>query len=100
MCNLLGYAQATYMKLGIHMLATDLQFALLSKKHMSLIEACLPLYTAPVAFLHKRVMSQHHPFIAPGGLGAKNKQGLGRSPEILMVHWPFELKNKAYKFSC
>ena len=77
------------MKLGINMLAKDLQFALLSKHHMSLSEACLPLYTAPVAVLHKRVMRQHHPFIAPGG-----------SPEILMVHWPFGLKYKAYKLSC
>ena len=100
MCNLLGYAQTTYVKLGINMLAIDLPFALLSKYHMSLSEACLPLYTAPVAFLHKRVMRQHHPFIAPGGLGAKKKQGSGRSPEILLVHWPFGLKCKAYKPSC
>ena len=57
-----------YMKLGINMLAKDLQFALLSKHHMSLSEACLPLYTAPVAVLRKRVMRQHHPFIAPGGI--------------------------------
>ena len=33
-------------------------------------------------------------------LGAKKKQGSGRSPEILMVHWPFGLKYKAYKPSC
>ena len=35
-----------------------------------------------------------------GPLGAKKKQGSGRSPEILMVHWPFGLKYKAYKPSC
>ena len=31
----------------------------------------------------------------PGGLGAKKKQGSGRSPEILMVHWPFGLSHEA-----
>ena len=44
MCNVLEYAQTTYTKLGINMLAIDLEFALLSKHHMSLSEACLPLY--------------------------------------------------------
>ena len=35
-----------------------------------------------------------------GPFGAKKKQGSGRSPEILMVHWPFGLKFQAYKPSC
>ena len=35
-----------------------------------------------------------------GPLGAKKKQGSGRSPEILVVHWPFGFKYKAYKPSC
>ena len=64
-------------------------------------------------------MRQHHLFLAPGitlfskastlvvvvtlaasVVWVKKKQGSGRSPEILMLHWPFGLKYKAYKPSC
>ena len=85
MFNLLEHAQTTNTKLGINMPAIALQFALWSKHHMSLSEACLPLHLLLCAFLHKRVMRQHHPFIAPGGLGAKKKRSSGRSPEGKML---------------
>ena len=53
------------------------------------------------SYLHKRVMRQHHPFIAPGGLGAKKKGSSGRSPEILTPYWPFGPKSSVYKLpSC
>ena len=94
MCNLLGYAQTTYTKLGIILIRFIDQMPHVTQCSMP------PPAFAPVAFLHKRVMRQHHPFIAPGGLGAKKKQGSGRSPEIVTVLWPFGLKYKAYKPSC
>ena len=65
MCNLLEYAQTTCTKLGINMLAIDLSFALLSKHHMSLSKACLPLYLLLLPSFIKGV--------APGGLGGEEK---------------------------
>ena len=41
-----------------------------------------------------------HLYVDMPPVGAKKQQGSGRSPEILMVHWPFGLKFQAYKPSC
>ena len=66
------------------------------------------MVTGPAEGCSRKVTGGLHFFSDPGfpficrygPLGAKKKQGSGRSPEILMVHWPFGLKYKAYKPSC